>query len=203
MLLSKGTPKHHASLYCNLCSFVLDYAARQKVGGSSLSYFLLKQFPVVGPDRYEHLAPWAPDRTVLCWVLPRALELSYTAWDLEPFARDCGYNGPQFRWDPARRFLLRCELDAAFFHLYGLNSDDSAYVLDTFPVVRKRDEAEHGEYRTARVILEIYDRMAEAARTDVPYQTLLDPPPADPLCRHPDRDTDPPRPRQDRFGDPI
>ena len=39
-----------------------------------------------------------------------------TAWDLEPFARDCGYAGPPFRWDEARRCLLRAELDAAFLN---------------------------------------------------------------------------------------
>ena len=52
-------------------------------------------------------------------------------------------------------------------------------VLPHLSVVRRRDEAQHGEYRTARVILGVYDRMDEAARTGVPYATLLDPPPAD------------------------
>jgi hypothetical protein len=85
--------------------------------------------------------------------------------------------------------LIRCELDAAFFHLYGINRDDADSILDTFPVVRKKDEAEHGEYRTKRVILELYDRMAEASRTGAPYQTMLDPPPADPRVAHPPRDT--------------
>jgi hypothetical protein len=120
------------------------------------------------------------------WLLPRILELTYTAWDLEPFARDVGYDGPPFRWDSARRFLLRAELDAAFFHLYGLSRDDVDYVMDTFPIVRKNDEKAHGEYRTKRVILEIYDDMAAAARTGVPYATRLDPPPADPRVAHPD-----------------
>lgn len=48
-----------------------------------------------------------------------------------PFASDCGYEGPPFRWDPERRFLLRAELDAAFFHLYGLSRDAADYILDT------------------------------------------------------------------------
>ena len=51
-------------------------------------------------------------------MLPRVLELTYTAWDLKSFAADCGYDGPPFRWDEERRFQLRCELDASFFHLY-------------------------------------------------------------------------------------
>jgi hypothetical protein len=63
---------------------------------------------------------------------------------------------------------------------------DAAHVMDTFPIVRKSDEKEHGEYRTKRVILELFDAMAEAARTGKPYATRLDPPPADPRVTHPD-----------------
>ncbi len=88
--------------------------------------------------------------------------------------------------------MLRCELDAAFFHLYGISRDDTAYILDTFPVVRKKDETAHGEYRTKRVILEIYDKLAEASRTGVPYQTLLDPHPADFRVAHSPRGPGPP-----------
>ena len=58
----------------------------------------------------------------------RVIELSYTAWDLEAFASDCGYSCSPFRWDESRRFLLRCELDAAFFHLYGIARDDVDYI---------------------------------------------------------------------------
>jgi len=119
------------------------------------------------------------------WVLPRVLELTYTAWDLESFATDVGCDGPPFRWDAARRFLLRAELDAAFFHLYGIARDDVDYVMDTFPIVRRNDEKAHGEYRTKRVILEIYDAMSDAAQSGRPYQTRLDPPPADPRIAHP------------------
>ena len=59
--------------------------------------------------------------------------------------------------------------------------------MDTFPIVRKNDEKVHREYRTKRVILEIYDEMAVAARTGQPYVTRLDSPPADPRVAHPDR----------------
>jgi hypothetical protein len=59
------------------------------------------------------------------------------------------------------------------------------YIMDTFPNVRNKDEEKHGEYRTKRVILEIYDEMAEAMRTGKPYQTRLNPPPADPSIAHP------------------
>ena len=90
--------------------------------------------------------------------------MTYTAWDLEDFARDCGYDGPPFRWDEERRFLLRCELDAAYFHLYGIKRDDVDYIMETFPIVKRKDEKEYGEYRTKRVILEMYDAMAQRWR---------------------------------------
>jgi hypothetical protein len=184
MIPSSEAPAAIAALYANLNSFAFDYLARQKIGGTHLSYGLLKQLPVLPPIASVSHAAWAPGQTLRGWLLPRVLELTYTAWDLLPIARDCGHDGPPFRWDAGRRFSLRCELDAAFFHLYGLSRDDAAYILDTFPVVRRKDEDQHGEYRTQRVILEIYDRMAEAIHTGVPYQTLLDPPPADPRVAH-------------------
>lgn len=74
---------------------------------------------------------------------------------------------------------------------YEIARDDIDYIMDTFPIVRKKDEAIYGEYRTKRVILEIYDRMAEAIRSGEPYQTLLDPPPADPRVAHPPRVREP------------
>ena len=93
-----------------------------------------------------------------------------------PSPKDCGYSGPPFRWDEERRFLLRCELDAAYFHLYGIGRDDADYILETFPIVKRKDEQVHGEYRTKRVILDIYDAMQQAMETGTPYHTRLDPP---------------------------
>ena len=69
---------------------------------------------------------------------PRVLELTYTAWDLQPFARDLDYQGAPFVWDEDRRFLMRCELDALYFHLYGIERDDVDYIMETFPIVKKR-----------------------------------------------------------------
>jgi hypothetical protein len=53
-------------------------------------------------------------------------------------------------------------------------------------VLRSYEEKVDGEYRTKRVILEMYDAMADAARTGKPYQSRLDPPPADPRVAHPE-----------------
>lgn len=187
-------PKLIACLYGSLCSYALDYATRQKIGGTHLTYSYLKQLPVPAPATYIAESPWQTNKSLRDFILPRVLELTYTAWDLDHFARDVGYNGPPFRWDAQRRFLLRSELDAAFFHIFGLARDDTDHMMDTFPIVRKNDEKVHGEYRTKRVILDIYDAMGEAARTGIPYQTSLDPPPADRRVAHPPTPALPPMP---------
>lgn len=184
LLFSPARPRDLAAAYANLCSFAFDYAARQKLGGTHLNYFVLKQLPVLAPNEYAAEASWSHGSTIAEWLAPRVLELSYTAWELEAFGRDLGYFGTPFRWDPGRRFQLRCELDAAFFHLYGLARDDVEYVLGTFPIVRKNDEKAYGEYRTKRAILEVYDALAKAAQTGKPYRTPLDPLPAEPGASH-------------------
>jgi hypothetical protein len=168
-----------------LSSFVLDYVARQKIGGSHMTFFVLRQLAAITPAQLDRQTPWMSE-SFAEWILPRVLELTFTAWDLEGFGADAGYIGPPFQWAPARRELLTAELDAAFFHLYGIERDDVDYIMDTFPIVRRKDEATHGEYRTKRLILERYDALAEASANGTEYQTVLDPPPAHPSCAHPE-----------------
>jgi hypothetical protein len=150
--------------------------------------FVMRQLPVLPPAVAVGTCAWSGGtQTLKDWLLPRVLELTYTAWDLEAFAQDCGWFGPPFRWDEERRFQLRCELDAAFFHLYGPNRDDTAYILDTFPIVKRKDEEKHGHYRTKDRILEIYDALAESQRTGQPFASPLTPPPSSLAAAHPPR----------------
>ena len=80
---------------------------------------------------------------------------------MEPFARHLGYGGPPFTWDEEERRHLRARLDALYFHLYGLNRDDAGYVLDTFPIVRREDEAQfNGRHRTKDLILAYMNALA-------------------------------------------
>jgi len=165
-----------ACFLANLSSFALDYAARQKVGGVSLAFFLLKQFPVLPPSAFAGEAPWSRSEPLRQWLLSRILELTYTAWDLRPFARDRGDEGPPYIWDPDRRLQLQCELDAAFFHLYGVSQDDADYILGTFEALARAETRTHGEFRTRRVVLECYDALAHATTTGRPYVSPLGPP---------------------------
>jgi hypothetical protein len=214
MWIAESQVKDVTCLAGNGSAMVFDYVCRQKMGGTHMSGFIVEQLPWLSPESYEAGVDWSGTARPADWILPRVLELTYTAWDLEPFAKDCGFDGPPFRWDEDRRFLIRAELDAAFFHLYlpaDANGDwvkaesetdehlqrlkasfskprDAVdYIMDTFPIVQRKDVQKYGDYRTKLQILEVYDRMAEAVKTSEPYQTLLDPRPGDPRCCHPAR----------------
>lgn len=166
------------SLYLcsNFNSYLIDYIARQNVAGMNFNHWILKQLPIVPKKNYM-----GNDRHL---VENRAMELIYTSYSLKSFAQDCGYDGPPFIWDEERRFIMRCELDALYFHLYEIERKDVDYIMETFPIVKRKDEEKYGEYRTKRVILEIYDEMAECKKKGIQYQTKLDPPPADPRVAH-------------------
>ncbi|MBU2228247.1 MAG: hypothetical protein KJ936_11410, partial [Proteobacteria bacterium] len=163
-----------------LSSIPFDYIGRQKLGGVNYTFFIVKQIPLPKSDQ-----------TVRNDILQRVLELTYTAYDMKPFAEDVWeelYPNPATRpplpepfiWDEERRFKIRCELDALYFHLYGINLDDADYILETFPIVKRKDITQFGEYRTKNLILKIYDAMQRAKETGQPYQTILDPLPAEP-----------------------
>jgi hypothetical protein len=157
---------------------------RHKVGGISLSYFIIRQLPVIPPMVYTP--------SDLVFIVPRVVELVYTAWDLAPFAQDVlaeigtetwnrwfpqnpvalGQAVPApFYWDEARRALLRAELDACYARLYGFTEEELRYILDpadvygedfpgeTFRVLKEKEIKEYGEYRTRRLVLEAWGRM--------------------------------------------
>ncbi|MFF4779619.1 SAM-dependent DNA methyltransferase, partial [Microtetraspora fusca] len=177
-----------ALLQANLSSFVLDFCARQKISGTSLKYFIFKQLPVLPPSAYEVECPWDGDERLDDWVRARVLELTYTSYAMEPFARDHGDNGPPYRWDEERRFCLRAELDAAYFHLYGVARDDVEYIMDTFRAFRNVSPDLFA--RTKKAILEIYEAMAKAIADRTPYRSALTPSPGH-GPRHPERRPDP------------
>lgn len=165
---SEAAPRLIACLLANLNSIPFDYGLRQKIGGSNLVFHVLRQLPVLAPGSYT--------TADVEFVSSRVLELVYTASDLQEFALSCGYEGLPYLWDENRREQLRTELDAYYAHLYGLTRDELRYVLDpkevfgedfpseTFRVLKEREEKECGEYRTRRLVLEAFDKLAESPR---------------------------------------
>lgn len=144
-------------LLANLNSLPLDYATRQKIGGQTLNFFIVEQLPVLPPSAYE--ADWH-GVSLKDFIKERVLELTYTAHDIKGFAEDMGYDGQPFVWDEEGRLHLRCQLDAIYFHLYGLTRDEAGEILDTFPIVKRQDEARYGSFRTKDLILSYYNAYA-------------------------------------------
>ena len=146
-----------ACLSANLNSMCLDFVARQKVQGTTLNLYILEQLPLIAPDAYHRRFG---DRTAADLVRHHVLRLTYTAHDMSPFARDLGHHGPPFPWDEEARRHLRARLDACYFHLYGLDRDDAAYILSTFPIIQRQDEAQFSHYRTNALILAYMNALA-------------------------------------------
>ena len=163
MMPSIGDTRMATVLLANLNALVFDFISRQKVGGVNFSFYLMKQLPILSPNRYS-----AFDTEFIC---ARVLELTYTAYDLKPWALDLGYDGEPFAFDPERRAILRAELDAYYAKLYGLDRDELRYILDpadvmgqdypseTFRVLKNKELKEFGEYRTQRLVLEAWDKL--------------------------------------------
>lgn len=160
---TNGGAEHEALLLANFSALVLDFCARVKVGGTHLTYGYLKQFPILSAHCYT--------KVDFGFIIPRVLELTYTAHDLKPWAEDLRYEGPPFEFDPDRRALLRAELDAYYARLYGLERDELRYILDpadvmgedypseTFRVLKNNEMRNFGEYRTQRLVLDAWDRL--------------------------------------------
>ena len=144
-------------LMANLNALCLDFVARQKVQGTHLNWYIAEQLPVIAPEDYDRQLG---NTTALDLVRDHVLRLTYTADDMVPFARDLGCDSPPFIWDEEERRHLRARLDALYFHLYGLSRDEADYVLSTFPIVQKEDEAGFGTYRTRNLILAYMSALA-------------------------------------------
>lgn len=159
-----------------LSSLVFDYVARQKVGGSSMALFIMKQQPVLTPDQIPSSMQWQ--------IVKRVAELCYFNHDMDGWALELWEEmseeqrselpqlGNQQPWiyNPERRAILQAELDAIFAHLYGLNTEDLRYILDpedvcgkgcineTFRVLKDNEQRQYGEYRTKRLVLEAWNK---------------------------------------------
>ena len=136
-------------------SFIVDYVARQKLGGTNMNFFTVMQLPMLCLEDFETGFPGL-DRGTVGWIENRVDRL----------------NG----WlsDDIERARVRAELDALMFHLYGLTRDEVSHVFDTFPIVKRKDEAAFGSFRTKDLILAAYDALTDAKESGVPYRAPWD-----------------------------
>jgi hypothetical protein len=159
----KNTPLI-SCLIANLNNLIFDFVVRQKVGGTHLTFTVLRQLPVLPPESYT--------QQDIEFITPRVLELVYTAWDMQPFAKDMGYEGEPFSAKAQlRTAILRAELDPYYAKLYGLTRDELRYILDpadvygedfpsqTFRVLKNNEIKQFGEYRTQKLVWSAWDKI--------------------------------------------
>ncbi len=136
LMLADAEPRRLCCLLGNVDSFVFDYVTRQKIGGITLNFFIVEQLPTLPPDVYADKCSWSKRKTLEHWISERVLKLSCTAEDMIPLAQACGFKGSRgdgvHVWKDAERAVLRAELDAACFHLHGVEREDAEYMLSTF-----------------------------------------------------------------------
>lgn len=166
-------PEGAPLLLANWNSFAFDFVARQKVGGTHLKYFTMRQLPMLSVEMADAKSSWA-DGLIRPWITDRVMRLLLDNSEMLSLADDFDRKLAGSAWESSRRAGLRAELDAAFFHLYGIERDDVDYIMETFPIVKRKDIAACGEYRTKTLILEVYDAMVEAERTGEPYKSRYD-----------------------------
>jgi hypothetical protein len=166
-----------AAFIGNLSAICFDFVARQKLGGTTMNYFYIKQFPILPPGAYS--------TEMLQAIVPRVVELVYTSNDIAAFysdvvkafpladARTGSDRSQPWRWNTERRAILRAELDAIYARLYGLSREDLQYILDpsavmgtdypseSFRVLKDKEIRHFGEYRTQRLVLEAWDKLAQ------------------------------------------
>lgn len=129
---------------------MFDYLVRQELSGTSMTYTTVKQVAAPEPSAFNEALPGICEGPLSEWIKPRALELTYTSRRIAPYAREIlglpndADPGPPFRWEPDRRAHLQAELDAVMFRLYGLTREEVEHVLNSFPLIRKYEEQNHG-----------------------------------------------------------
>lgn len=165
LVLNKKNADHkQLELMSYIDSFVCDYVTRNKLGGTSMTYFVIKQLPVPEP-KFISTDP----------LITIAERLALSSQDLSM------HSGNYNSLDHDRK-NLRCKLDSIIFRIYGLTRDDVEYIMGTFPIVEKKDRDTHGVYKTKELILHYYDQIAAQSEepteplstNDLPYRKYFD-----------------------------
>jgi hypothetical protein len=147
-------------VYALLNSIVLDFVVRQKVGGTNLNIFYIKQFPIIPFGRIREAGS--------TYLKERVTRLISTSTNMTK-----AIGSMTQIWDGDERAVFRAEIDSLVARLYGLTREDLMYILDpesvmgegypsqTFPGLKRRELKEFGEYRTMRLVLEAWDRQEQ------------------------------------------
>jgi hypothetical protein len=144
----------------------MDFLIRAKVS-LKMSYTILdsQPFPRLEDDSSQARA-----------IVPRVLRLTCTGPEMVPFWNEmaaAGWGDPWNRTDSVpgtldddERLRLRAELDVIVARdLYGLSLDEMNFILEGFPTARRYEVEKYGEFRSQRLINELFHSLQPSART--------------------------------------
>ena len=172
-ILSAGPDaKGLAVLIAQYNSFVFDYLMRQFLSQPSVPQGTFAQLPTLTPAMAHGQCPWR-DESLENWLSTRVAALTCTSETFDNVVGQLVGQPGYYVWDERAREMIRAEIDAGMFHLFGVLRDEAIHILDSFPIVKRKDKAAYGEYRTKRIILDIFDAMQQAIDSGVPYEPIV------------------------------
>lgn len=162
-----------ALLIAQYNSFALDYILRQFLSQPSIPQGTFGQLPTLPPEAFARLDTLVGNGAD--WVIDRVAILVGSGIEMHSLVRDLGRKELlPVEWDQERRAACRLELDAAMFLLFDIERGDVEHIMGTFPIVKRKDEAAFGTFRTKERILEVYDAMQAAIASGAPYESPFD-----------------------------
>lgn len=144
-------------------SYCIDFLARQRTVTLSMSFTVLDSLPIPRLDKGD----W---RTRA--LAPRALRLAAAGLEMLDFWNQMASQGwgmlasgpsdlislAATTFEERHRLLAEIEVIVAR-DVYGLSKDDLRIVMNTFPVLAKREVRAHGSFVTRDRVLDLYDTL--------------------------------------------
>jgi hypothetical protein len=150
-------------------SFTMDFVVRKKIS-LTMSYTVLDSLP------FPRLCVDDPTARLLVPLSLRLTCVSSEMIDYWNLVAKCGFvepvdsdsRSPGLIEDNERELSLSTVEAIVASKVFGLSRNELAFIMDTFPIVRRKDEAQFGEYRTRRLVLEAFDRQADSQMEGAP-----------------------------------
>jgi hypothetical protein len=138
----------------------VDFLARQRLTSIHMSYTILDSLPIPRLDRNDPRTRPLVTRAISLTCAGQEMDHIWDVMAVEGWVseRVSGATTPGAT-AIAERELLRTEVEVLVARdVYGLTCDEMSSILDTFPVLARRETREHGEFRTKRLVEQAFRR---------------------------------------------
>ena len=150
VFVEKNWTRLFLRFYALVGSFPFDFVVRQKLGGTNVTFSTTSQFVLPEP------AAIAPDT----WIDSLVAYLYSTSAQMVARLQELGFEASLAAWNDQERMKKLGIVNAWAFRVFGFAEEEIEHVMDSFPIVKRKEEAQYGEYRTKRLILEEFSRLS-------------------------------------------